>query len=184
VILPDPILSIFDSKFATNQFSGNQSLLVKILGKFIYQYQDFDALITEYLHQQNFEAAKQQVHTIKGVSGNLGMKALHNACNQLEMKLNNQVTDYTLKEFLQVFKQTLTLVQSYSTENAVEEMSIMSHKKTEKTQLIAALKRNEFISESKMYNYTKTLNLSADKLNQLKQAIQDLDYPIAIELLE
>jgi HPt (histidine-containing phosphotransfer) domain-containing protein len=181
VILPDPILSIFDSKFATNQFSGNQSLLVKILGKFINQYQDFDALITEYLQQQNFEAAKQQVHTIKGVSGNLGMKALHNACNQLEMKLNNQVTDYTLKEFLQVFKQTLTLVQNYSTENAVEEMSTVG---PEKTQLIAALKRNEFISESKMYNYTKTLNLSSDKLNQLKQAIQDLDYPIAIELLE
>lgn len=181
MILPDPILSIFDSKFATNQFSGNQSLLVKILGKFINQYQDFDALITEYLQQQNFEAAKQQVHTIKGVSGNLGMKALHNACNQLEMKLNNQVTDYTLKEFLQVFKQTLTLVQNYSTENAVEEMSTVG---PEKTQLIAALKRNEFISESKMYNYTKTLNLSSDKLNQLKQAIQDLDYPIAIELLE
>ena len=181
MILPDPILSIFDSKFATNQFSGNQSLLVKILGKFIYQYQDFDALITEYLQQQNFEAAKQQVHTIKGVSGNLGMKALHNACNQLEMKLNNQVTDYTLKEFLQVFKQTLTLVQNYSTENAVEEMSTVG---PEKTQLIAALKRNEFISESKMYNYTKTLDLSSDKLNQLKQAIQDLDYPIAIELLE
>jgi HPt (histidine-containing phosphotransfer) domain-containing protein len=154
---------------------------VKILGKFINQYQDFDALITEYLQQQNFEAAKQQVHTIKGVSGNLGMKALHNACNQLEMKLNNQVTDYTLKEFLQVFKQTLTLVQNYSTENAVEEMSTVG---PEKTQLIAALKRNEFISESKMYNYTKTLNLSSDKLNQLKQAIQDLDYPIAIELLE
>ena len=181
MILPDPILSIFDSKFATNQFSGNQSLLVKILGKFINQYQDFDALITEYLQQQNFEAAKQQVHTIKGVSGNLGMKALHNACNQLEMKLNNQVTDYTLKEFLQVFKQTLTLVQNYSTENAVEEMSTVG---PEKTQLIAALKRNEFISESKMYNYTKTLDLSSDKLNQLKQAIQDLDYPIAIELLE
>lgn len=181
MILPDPILSIFDSKFATNQFSGNQSLLVKILGKFINQYQDFDALITEYLQQQNFEAAKQQVHTIKGVSGNLGMKALHNACNQLEMKLNNQVTDYTLKEFLQVFKQTLTLVQNYSTENAVEEMSTVG---PEKTQLIAALKRNEFISESKMYNYTRTLNLSSDKLNQLKQAIQDLDYPIAIELLE
>ena len=178
-----PILSIFDAKFAINQFSGNQSLLVKILGTFIQQYQQFDILITQQL-EQDFRAAKQQVHTIKGVSGNLGMKALHNACKQLEMSFYNQTSDYTLEEFLQVFRQTLTLVQNYSAENGSEETSYAVSQEIEKTQLIAALKRNEFISESKIQTYTQSLNLSCEKLNRLKQAIHNLDYSIAIELLE
>lgn len=183
VILSGPILSIFDAKFAINQFSGNQSLLVKILGTFIQQYQQFDILITQQL-EQDFRAAKQQVHTIKGVSGNLGMKALHNACKQLEMSFYNQTSDYTLEEFLQVFRQTLTLVQNYSAENGSEETSYAVSQEIEKTQLIAALKRNEFISESKIQTYTQSLNLSCEKLNRLKQAIHNLDYSIAIELLE
>ena len=178
-----PILSIFDAKFAINQFSGNQPLLIKILEKFIQQYQQFDILIAEQL-VQDFHAAKQQVHTIKGVSGNLGMKALHNGCIQLEDSFANQTAEYTLEEFLQVFKQTLTTVQNYSAENSVEETSDVVPQQVEKTRLIAALKRNEFISESKIQTYTQSLNLSSEKLDELKQAIHNLDYPIAIELLE
>jgi len=191
-ILSGPILSIFDTKFAINQFSGNRLLLVKILGKFVEQHQDFDTLIAEHLQQQDFQTAKQQVHTIKGVSGNLGMKALHDACKQLEMSLANQTTEYTLEEFLQVFKQTLTLVQQYSADSDTQETletppeipPKVTPQQIERTQLIAALRRNEFISDSKIHNYTQTLDLSAEKLNELKQAIHDLDYPIAIGLLE
>ena len=179
-----PILSIFDAKFAINQFSGNQSLLVKILGKFIQQYQAFDILIAEHLQQQDFEAAKQQVHTVKGVSGNLGMKALHDSCKRLEMNWANQTTEYTLEEFLQIFKQTLTSVQNYLAENGTEETFEAIPQQIEKMQLIEALRRNEFISESKIHSYTQALNLSSEKLSELKQAIQNLDYPVAIELLE
>ena len=182
-ILSGPILSIFDAKFAINQFSGNQPLLIKILGKFIQQYQQFDKLIAEQL-QQDFQAAKQQVHTVKGVSGNLGMMALHNACRQLEISFASQTTEYTLEEFLQVFKQTLTSVQNYSAENGVEETSDLAPQQVEKTRLIAALKRNEFISESKIRTYTQSLNLSSGRLDELKRAIHNLDYPVAIELLE
>lgn len=182
-ILSGPILSIFDAKFAINQFSGNQPLLVKILGKFIQQYQQFDIVIAEQL-QQDFQAAKQQVHTVKGVSGNLGMMALHNACRQLEVSFASQTTEYRLEDFLQVFKQTLTSVQNYSAENGVEETSDLAPQQVEKTRLIAALKRNEFISESKIRTYTQSLNLSSGRLDELKRAIHNLDYPVAIELLE
>jgi HPt (histidine-containing phosphotransfer) domain-containing protein len=106
--LPSPDLNIFDAQFATNQFSGNQSLLVKILKKFIQQYQNFDTFILENSQQENFHLVKLQVHTLKGVSGNLGMKALHNACRSLEIYWANQVTGCTVEEFLQVFKQTLS----------------------------------------------------------------------------
>lgn len=176
-------LNIFDAQFATNQFSGNQLLLIQILEKFIQQYQNFDTLLVEQLQQENFLAAKQDVHTIKGVCGNLGMKALHHACRVLEGDLANPKTEFSLESFLQVFKQTIAQVQSYSAENTNKESS-KAPPEDEKTSLIAVLKRNEFISEGKMQSYTQSLDLSPEKLNELKQAIDNLDYASAIQLLQ
>jgi HPt (histidine-containing phosphotransfer) domain-containing protein len=177
-------LSIFDAEFAINQFSGNQSLLVKILEKFTQQYLHFDTLITEHLQKNDLKEAKLQVHTIKGVSGNLGMKALHHACKELEANLATPITGNALEEFLQVFKQTLTLVQNYSAQGDIEKNPEASPQQEGKTALIAALKRSEFISENQMQSYTQSLDLSPEELNKLKQAIDDLDYANAILLLE
>jgi HPt (histidine-containing phosphotransfer) domain-containing protein len=177
-------LSIFDAQFAVNQFSGNQSLLVQILEKFIQQYQQFDTLLLEHLKQEDIHAAKQQVHTIKGVSGNLGMKALHLECKKLEVSLDDQVNKHALDQFLSVFTQTLTLIQSYSAENRIKESPKAAPQRNDKMSLIEALKRNEFISESKMQSYSQSLYLSPEKLNELKQAIDNLDYAVAIQLLE
>jgi HPt (histidine-containing phosphotransfer) domain-containing protein len=177
-------LSIFDAQFAINQFSGNESLLVQILEKFIQQYQSFDTLISEQLQQEDLQTAKQQLHTLKGVSGNLGMKALYQACKDLEDSLANQETDTTLENFLKVFKQTLTLILSFSAKKGTEEIPETAPKKDDKALLIAALKRNEFISESKIQSYGQALDLSSEKLNELKQAIDNLDYSTAIALLE
>jgi HPt (histidine-containing phosphotransfer) domain-containing protein len=177
-------LSIFDAQFALNQFSGNQSLLVQILGKFIQQYQLFDTLLAEHLKQEDFHAAKQQIHTIKGVSGNLGMKALYQECKKLEVSLNDQANKDTLDDFLSILTQTLTLIQSYSAENSIQKISEAAPQQDNKTSLISVLKRNEFISESKMQSYSESLDLSPEKLNELKQAIDNLDYVVAIQLLE
>lgn len=177
-------LSIFDTQFALNQFSGNQSLLVQILNKFIQQYQNFDTLIAQQLQQNSLPDIKQQVHTIKGVSGNLGMKALYQGCKELEEKLAHQPTEHTLEEFLLVFEKTLTVIQNYSAENCIEEVPKTATQQDEKTALIAVLKRNEFISESKMQNYAQSLYLSSQQLNKLKQAIDNLDYATAIDILE
>jgi HPt (histidine-containing phosphotransfer) domain-containing protein len=182
--LSGPIPNIFDAQFALNQFSGNQSLLVQILKKFLQQYQHVDTLLSEYIQQDNFHAAKQEVHTIKGVSGNLGMKALHQACKELEENLANKTSAQTLKEFLTTFKQTLAFVQNYSTENGVELTPEVVPQQNDKTALIAALKRCEFISESKMQSYGSSLNLPSEKLAELNQAIDALDYVKAIQLLE
>jgi HPt (histidine-containing phosphotransfer) domain-containing protein len=177
-------LIIFDAQFALNQFSGNQSLLLKILEKFVQQYQHFETLLVEHLQQKDLHAAKQEVHTIKGVSGNLGMKALHHACKEFEENLTHKATEHSLEEFLKTFKQTLTLVQNYSTESGAEIIPEVPPQEDANAELIAALKRSEFISDSKMQSYGKSLNLPSEKLDELKHAIDNLDYVSAIKLLE
>ncbi|MBU3003336.1 Hpt domain-containing protein [Paraglaciecola arctica] len=175
---------IFDTQFAMNQFSGNQSLLVKILDKFIKQYQHFDTLLKDSIHQQDYSAAKLEVHTVKGVSGNIGLKALHIACKEFEGDLANQTTEHSLDKFLNVLEQTLTLVKNYSAENNGEATADVEPEQDDKAILIAALKRSEFISDSKMKNFGPSLNLSAEKLEELKLAIDNLDYDRALQLLE
>jgi HPt (histidine-containing phosphotransfer) domain-containing protein len=177
-------LNIFDSQFAINQFSGNKSLLVQILEKFINQYLHFDTLLTGHLQQDDMVTAKQQIHTIKGISGNLGMQALHHACKELETGFVDQTFENILENFLHIFKQTLISVQKYSEDNNPQANPKTSPKPDLKVELVGALKRNEFISESKMQHYSQSLNLSPEKQHELKQAIDDLDYTSAIELLE
>jgi len=182
--LSRPELSIFDAQFAINQFSGNQLLLVQILEKFIRQYQHFDTLLVEHLQQEDLDSAKQQVHTIKGVSGNLGMKALHHECKELEVNLAKTITEHTFVDFLHIFKQTLTLIQNYSAESGTKQSPEVVPQQDKKMLLINALKRNEFISDSKMQSFSQSLNLSPEKFNELQQAIDDLDYTSAIALLD
>ena len=85
---------------------------------------------------------------------------------------------------MQVFKQTLTLIQSFSAKNGVEDIPDIAPQKDRKALLIAALKQNMFISESEIKSYGQSLDLSTEKLSELKQAIDNLDYSNAIALLE
>lgn len=183
-MLTGSVESIFDDQFALNQFSGNQSLLLKILEKFINQYQNVDILLLEYMQQEDFQAVKKEVHTIKGVSGNLGMKALHQECKNLEENFAVSPNEHSLNAFIKVLKDTLALIQNYPSDGAIDKSSIKVPEEDGKALLIAALKRNEFISESKMQKFEPSLNLSTEKLTELKQAIDNLDYVSAMQMLE
>ncbi|WP_299073524.1 Hpt domain-containing protein [uncultured Paraglaciecola sp.] len=111
-------LRIFDSQFAINQFSGNRSILVNILEKFILQYQDFESLMAQHVQQSDIETVKRQVHDLKGVSSNLGLIALNQACKDLEVDLTCQITNDTLDNFSLILRQTLGLLRDYSSENS------------------------------------------------------------------
>jgi HPt (histidine-containing phosphotransfer) domain-containing protein len=175
---------MFDEEFAIQQFSGNRSLLLQIIGKFLDQYDGFDTALKDDIKQDNVQAAKQRIHTIKGVSGNLGMRALYVACKDFEAELGAGITSQTLDDFLQVFHQTFALIIRFSEQNKSQESPINTLKQDDKTALMNALRRSEFISESKLQGYSKSLDLSQDDMNKLQQAINDLDYASAIQLLE
>ena len=53
-----------------------------------------------------------------------------------------------------------------------------------KQELLKALKRNEFITPDKLDQYIRDCALDNDTQTALRNAIDDLDYPAAIALLE
>lgn len=177
-------ISIFDADFALKQFNGNQSLLVQILEKFILQYQNFNSDLKTYLQEDNHQLVKQYVHTLKGVSGNLGIQAIHAACGEFEAQFTTSVSSNTLESFEQLMQKTLSVLAAFISDSTVQDIPKVVEQMSDKDRLIRALKRNEFVSDAKMQAYLKNLDLAPDTLSKLQQAIDNLDYSTAISLLQ
>ncbi|GAC33674.1 Hpt domain-containing protein [Paraglaciecola polaris] len=184
----DPV--IFDVDFALRQFSGNESLLVKMLGKFTEQYSSIEQSLVSDIRLQNFDAVGQQVHTIKGVSGNLGMTALHQASRDFEAHIKSEAPDSVdCTSYVAVLKQTLTAIDQYAnasaeSNNASANDATGAGNPQGKQELLTALKRNEFITPSKLDQYIRDCALDSAGQTALRSAIDDLDYSAAIALLE
>ncbi|MCF2950434.1 Hpt domain-containing protein [Paraglaciecola aquimarina] len=186
-------LATFDQEFALSQFSGNESILIKILDKFVSQNESFNQQLMDSLQLTDLSTAKIQVHTLKGVTGNLGMKALHHACKDIEHNLEQLAADLptnpeALNQFMQLVDKTVLTAKNYGVaEEPVKtqmDSSVQPAEPTsEKEKLIAALKRNEFLSDAKLTQYLDKIELSTEDKEQLIKSIDDFDYSKAISLL-
>ncbi|MGJ8680762.1 Hpt domain-containing protein [Paraglaciecola sp.] len=186
-------LVIFDHDFALKQFSGNETMLITILGKFVSQNENFNEQLISSFKSEDLTTAKRLIHTLKGVTGNLGMTALHHACKEVEDNFDSLAGDLTklqdnLHEFLQLVELTILTSQKYGTQdpvaNPTETTKIQeTEPETEKQKLIAALQRNEFLSDKKLEQYLSALTLSPADEEELRKLIDDFEYPAAISLL-
>ena len=184
--------STFDVEFALNQFSGNRTLLVKMLDRFCEQNESFSDKLLTYVANNEDTLAKQDVHGLKGVSGNLGMKTLHQACREFEDLLRQQtMSTVNSSNLISVLNTTLEQVKQFTHGNVDastgQEKPTLSSQDTEtsaRQNLLKALIRNEFISDNKLTSLINDLSMPADTLQQLQVAIDELDYEKAISLLE
>ncbi len=77
------------------RFVGNEGLLFKFLRRFLDD-ASFSQLETA-IHENNMEEAFRAAHTLKGVSGNLGLGSLFDACSPLVESLRqNQVEEASM----------------------------------------------------------------------------------------
>jgi len=192
-ILINNNLPLFDSEFALKQFSGNRPLLSKVLDTFCQQYATFSAKLVADIEQNEFNTVKRDVHTVKGVSGNLGMKSLYQASNDL--KINSQQStaqESDIAGYMTILNDTLTTITQFIKTNSTpdEGASAPVHNTPKESEqdaralLLSALKRKEFITHTKLSAWMGDLSLPADVLQNFHRAIDELDYEKAISLLE
>ncbi len=79
-----------DIKSGLAQVLGNFSLYCELLENFRDNYIDYPEKIKLDLKNNSFQAALLKIHTIKGVSGNLGMEKLFTLCSLFETTLRNE----------------------------------------------------------------------------------------------
>ena len=70
--------------------AGNPKLYRSLLRQFVEQQADAVAKISTSVEQRDFALAELLMHTLKGVSGNLGAKTTHEMVAELEMSLKKR----------------------------------------------------------------------------------------------
>jgi len=183
----DQPATILDIDFGMSQLSGNKPLLLVLLNKFSDEYRSLDDNLQKHIAQGEFDQAYSLMHTIKGVSGNLGLFALHQAAKPVEACIRNEkrLPD-NYSAFINLLDETLTTIAALSdtdsqpappqSKNSVEAENAYE-------QLMAALKSSEFISQSRLDEWLNALNLPANTKQAIENAIDELEYDQAIAQL-
>lgn len=81
---------LLDDQFALTQLSQNRALLIMLLNKLLTQYAPLEDDIKAITDGSDNTNLVRTLHTLKGVSANLGCLALSDACRQLENAIKQQ----------------------------------------------------------------------------------------------
>jgi two-component system sensor histidine kinase/response regulator len=73
-----------------NRVAGNMKLYRSLLGQFVDQQADTVSAVRASLAREDFASAERLMHTLKGLSGNLGAKALSGLAAELERSLRDR----------------------------------------------------------------------------------------------
>ena len=101
-----------DTQSALERFLGKDELYLKFIRKFLDD-SSFDRL-KESLGEEDYEGALKNVHTLKGVSGNLGFTALYDVASDMVTKFRahqdrDAVADYGKLE--QIYTEIYSIIE-------------------------------------------------------------------------
>lgn len=177
---------LVDLEFGLSQLSGKRDLLISLLGKFMDEYSEFETRLAPLMGSDTV-AAKQQVHTLKGVSGNLGLKALHDAAKALEGDIIQEAsTDASYRALVETLQATNAVIRQLSEpqrEDTVSDAPPAAARQHNPAPLLEALERNEYIPPDKLNTLMDNIQCDEATRASIVDAINDLDYAKAISLL-
>jgi two-component system sensor histidine kinase/response regulator len=107
--LPD--LPGVDVAEGLRKVAGNRKVYLKVLKGFFSDYRDAAAALGRDVEGKRVEEARRAAHTIKGVAGNIGARALFGAARDLETALKEDGRE-DLPSLLESFEQSLAEVVS------------------------------------------------------------------------
>ncbi|WP_172449274.1 Hpt domain-containing protein [Bowmanella denitrificans] len=177
-----------DMEFALQQLGGDKQLLNNMLKRFVNQYGLTAEHIRQLMTDKQWQEARQLVHSLKGVAGNLGMTPLYQSASTLEHGLKSASADAmqhypafthdldaTLAE-IQALLSGPSLVSAATTEATADPLAYQT--------LVAMLQSNEFISPSKLDSLLGSLSLTEENRGKLHDLISDLEYHQAIKFIQ
>ena len=101
--------TVLDIEYALNMVNSNEELLHKILFRFLMELENEFAFLPALL-SQNDPSAAPLIHALKGVSGNIGAKALSSICNLID---NNYKKDFVVsKESIEALQSAMDALKT------------------------------------------------------------------------
>lgn len=106
--------SALDISAALERLNGNYALLTRLLSDFVSEHTQTIEQLNSLLTNQEFETATKLLHSIKGVSANLGANSLSYSALQLEMQIKDGMELTALPLFATAMQQTLTTIEEFT----------------------------------------------------------------------
>lgn len=178
--------NLVDIEFALSQLSGNSTLLSKMLIKFSDEFSSVPDKVKLALGQNDLKEAKLQVHTTKGLSGNLGLMALYECSKTLDQQIREGVVDESeMEAFASIMEDTCEFLSTVNLEvNTAQSFSqTQPSVNNQKSIFLDRLHHNEFIDDDTLYTYVNALSLSEEQKKTLKDLVEELEYTKAIDLI-
>lgn len=190
----EPLNNILDLNVLKNKISDNKQIEM-ILRKFLEELEDDFKDIIEYLLNSN-EKAKTLVHSLKGLSGNIGANRLFDICVKIDNKFKKAVSIdpsdiKILKDEIENIKNELNFLGSIFKD---ESNKVLNNDKFDENKAVLILKSYiKKLNDSDMLSkddleilYENLFRLTNDSsiLISLEKEIDDFEYEKAIEILK
>jgi two-component system sensor histidine kinase/response regulator len=176
-----------------NRVAGNRKLYRSLLGQFVEQQADTVAAVRASLAREDFASAERLMHTLRGVSGNLGAKTLSGLAAELERSLrdrNARSLEAGLSGVAPELARLMEAIRNFlaaGTTDAPLRNSISDSLET--VTLLTHLKQMLADDDGAALDYLLEARdriggvLSETDLNSLHKAVADFDFPAALDHL-
>ncbi len=169
--------------------SGNIPAYLRLLSQFVRDHGADGQLLRDDIGQEAWEPARQRVHAVKGVSGNLGMGMLQERAQALEAVLkarDGSRLDASLDDFVDLLEQTCQELARGLEETPMDEGPVMADGLSESLQQLSGLLKSDDTRANDLFiQIERELSHFDPALaRHLGEAIDSFDYARARELVE
>ncbi len=178
-------LMIVDFEFGLRQLNGNKSLLYKLLRKFAAEYRNIDQRLQDMVAAKSIKEAEDLVHTLKGVSGNLGCNAVYQDSRLVNEQLKHGEPDATsMQSLFENMSKTVSVIDDLPDGDtaAAPAEKPNEHREAHKA-FVQALENHEYINDEKLTTWLAKLSLTPAQQEQITSAVTSLDYDQALTIL-
>ena len=173
--------------------AGNVKLYRSLLAQFVEQQADAVSKISASVEQQEFALAERLMHTLKGVSGNLGAKIINKMAAKLEISLRNRDVRSLDADLPRLSIELARMMEAIRSSLAADSVSPRPLPVAcEPTETIALLKHlRQLLADDDGAALDQLLDarerfggiLSDAELNTLERAVRDFDFIAALDCL-
>lgn len=182
-----PMFNTINLPAAKKNVDGNSVLLEKLLSRFISDYSDFSSRVSLLVDNKELNTLRRLIHTLKGLSGTLGLELLQQSAVKVEQQLANEKTVH-LEGFNEQLTLTLYAIKQFlivnSMQNEHDRLDEQAHNTLPLDDIysLAITARpipNAIVRQLEKYHYDKE-----HPLFKLKEAIDSFNYNLVIKLID
>ena len=175
-----------------NRVAGNMKLYRSLLGQFVEQQADTVVAVRASLGREDLALAERLIHTLKGVSGNLGAKALSGLAAELERSLrdrNAQSLEAGLSSMTSELARLMEAIRNFLASGVTQSTLTSISDPAETVTLLRPLKQMLADDDGAALDYLLAARdrigdaISKADLDSLHQAVANFDFPTALDCL-